>query len=61
MLVDKWSGHKLLAVEVDVVCAVSRNDGAGDDDGVDDADHFATCLDPLLSALVMLTSKVPLI
>ena len=27
----------------------------------DDADHFAACLHPLLSALVMLTSKVQLI
>jgi hypothetical protein len=29
--------------------------------GFDDADHFAACLHPLLSALVMLTSKVQLI
>jgi len=39
MLVDKGSTHKLLAVAVDIVCAVSPNDddaGDGDDDYDDD-------------------------
>jgi hypothetical protein len=50
--------HKLLAVAVDIVCAVSPNDDDAAGDGDDDADHFAACLHPLLSALVMMTSKV---